>query len=91
MSTKSTPFGLVSLLAVASIALGGCAATVGHEPASTPVSTVAFQSAYVPGPAPVTETRTTPKPELPAIQNGARQASATSGPIAARRRGDCGL
>jgi hypothetical protein len=90
MFTKSTPFGLGSLLAVASIALGGCAATVGHEPASSPVSTVAFATAYVPAP-PATEVRSTPKPEVPAIQSGARQAVAAGGPIASRRRGDCGL
>ena len=96
MSAHSTSMRLVSGLALAALAtaLGGCAGSVAQVPASTSVSALSSDPAYVPAPAQTNEFNSTPKApkaEAAVVRTDARQASAASAPIVARRRGDCGL
>jgi hypothetical protein len=96
MSLNSTSMRLVSGLAFAALAaaLGGCAGSVAQVPASTSVSALSYDAAYVPAAQTneFNEFKSTPKAEVAAVvRTDVRQASAASAPIVARRRGDCGL
>jgi hypothetical protein len=97
MSANSTSMRLASGLVLAALAaaLGGCAGSVAQVPASTSVSALSYDPAYVPAPAQTNEFNATPKaPKAEAaavVRTDVRQASAASAPIVAHRRGDCGL
>jgi hypothetical protein len=82
MFAKSTQIALVSLFAVAATALGGCAASVSHEPAT-------IQSAYVAMPK-VTEAKPMARQDAPAAQPDVQRVASAAPGTNSHRRDDCG-
>ena len=91
MFAKSSHLGLVALFVVLPAALGGCAQSLGREPAAVAGRSVVFVADVSSPPPPVTEERPkVAKLELSdAVVVGRRQGAAPT-PLKARKADDCG-